>query len=140
MIKGITHILKTDAMFQSIVGQNKALTKYKVYPVIAAQPEIVPFSVVRMTSREILHKGTSGANRNVFRASFAVRSYHNNYDELDELDDAVIQALVPFRGTANGINFSFIEYTGSSDDYIGEASLYERTSTFTVNYKAVDLT
>jgi len=131
MIKGVTYILKNDVTFQTIVGQNAALSKYKVYPVIAPQTEIIPYSVVRMTSKELLHKGQSGSNRNSYEVNFSVASYHKNYDDVDLLDQAVIQALVPFRGSANGVTFGYIEFTNSSDDYVeAYGGLYARVSSF----------
>lgn len=141
MIKGVTYILKTDATFQSIVGQNAALSKYKAYPVIAPQTELIPYSVVKMTSKELLHKGQSGDNRNSFQVEFLVASYHKNYDDVDTLDQAVIQALVPFRGTANGVTFGFIEFINSSDDYVeAYGGLYARMSTFRANVTLAALT
>ena len=141
MIKGITYILKNDATFQSIVGQNKALTKYKAYPLIAPQPELVPYSVVRMTNKQLTHKGSSGSNRNIFDVSFMVTSYHTNYDDVDTLDQAVIQALVPYRGTANGVAFAWIEFVNSVDDYVeAYGGLYARMSNFNCNVSLDQLT
>lgn len=131
MIKGITYILKNDPTFQGIIGRNAALSKYKAYPVIAPQTEIIPYSVVKMTSKELLHKGQGGSNRNSFQVDFLVASYHKNYDDVDTLDQAVIQALVPFRGTANGITFGYIEFSNSSDDYVeAYGGIYARMTMF----------
>lgn len=141
MIKGVTYILETDAGFQTRVGQNAALTKYKVYPVIAPQTEIIPYSVVRMTYKELLHKGRTGSNRNSFEVSFTVNSYHKNYDDVDLLDQAVIQALVPFRGTSNGVTFGYIEFVSSMDDYVeAYGGLYARMTTFKAQVILDDLT
>jgi len=131
MLKGVTYILKTDANFQALVGQNAALSKYKIYPVICPQPEIVPYSVSKITGRRLTHKGTAGSNRNVFDVDFIVASYHKNYDDVDALDNAVIQALVPFKGTANGVLFKSIEFQDSFDDYENTyGGLYVRMSSF----------
>ena len=141
MIKGITYILKTNAAFQSIVGQNRAMDKYKAYPVICPQPEINPYSVVRITSKSLTHKGASGSNRNVFNVEFTVSSYHKNYDDVDLLDNAVIQALVPYRGSANGVSFGSIEFGNSYDSYEDVyGGLYVRVSSFTCNVTLDSLT
>ena len=141
MIKGITHILKNDATFQSIVGQNVALAKYKAYPVICPQPEVNPYSVVRITSKSLMHKGTSGVNRNAFNIEFTVSSYHKNYDDVDLLDSAVIQALVPYKGTANGVVFGWIEFVNSYDSYEDvSGGLYVRISSFNCNVNLTALT
>lgn len=126
MIHGITYILKTDATFQSVVGQNAALSKYKAYPVIAPQTEVIPYSVCRMTSMRLQHKG-----RATFECEFTVASYHKNYDDVYELDNAVVEALVPIRGTYNGVNFGYIEFTGTVDDYVeAYTGLYAKISSF----------
>ena len=141
MIKGVTHILENDVTFQGIVGRNKALSKFKVYPVIAPQTEIIPYSVVRMTSKTLQHKGSNGSNRNSFEVSFTVNSYHKNYDDVDLLDQAVIQALVPFRGTSNGVVFGYMEFVESQDDYVeAYGGLYARMTIFKAQVTLAELT
>ena len=141
MIKAITYILNTDATFQTLVGQNAAATKYKAYPVIAPQNELVPYSVVRLTGKELLHKGRSAGGRNSYLCSFLVASYEHNYDDVDILDNAVIEALVPYRGTVNGVEVSFMEFISSSDDYVeAYGGLYVRNSTFQCNINVTALT
>lgn len=136
MVKGITYILNTDATFQNRVGTNVSGSKYKAYPCIAPETETHPFSIVKMTNRQLQHKG-----RATFNGEFTVVSYHKNYDQVDELDDAVIEALVPIRGTYNGINFGYIEYQNTSDDFVDvNGGLYVRTSTFTFSYTKTALT
>lgn len=133
MIKGVTYILKNDVTFQSLVGQNVALSKYKAYPVICPQPELVPYSVVRMTSKTLQSKGKN-SSRNEFEVEFTVASYCNSYDDVDALDNAVIQAIVPYRGTANGITFGYIEFVNSMDEYVETyGGLYARMSSFKAN-------
>lgn len=137
MIKGVTYILKNDATFQSLVGQNTSLSKYKVYPVVAAQTEIVPFSVVKMTGKTLMSKNV----RNKFQVYFVVNSYSTSYDDVDAIDNAVIQALVPYRGTANGVAFDNIEFEGSFDDYIETyGGLYIRSTTFKAFITLTELT
>ena len=141
MIKAITYILNTDATFQSIVGQNSRTTKYKAYPVIAPQAELVPYSICRMTSKDLLHKGRSAGGRNAFKCGFQVTSYANNYDDVDTIDSAVLEALVPFNGISNGISISYMEFSNSSDDYVDAyGGLYVRNSTFECNINVTALT
>jgi len=136
MIKGITYILKTDATFQTRVGMNTALTKYKAYPVISPQSEVIPYSVCRMTGKRLQYKG-----RATYECEFQVASYHTKYDDLEELEDAIIEALVPIRGTYNGINFGYIEFVNSSDDYVeAYGGLYVRVSSFTCSITKTALT
>lgn len=141
MIKAITYILKTDATFQTLIGQNVALTKYKAYPVIAPQPESVPYSICRMTSKQLLHKGRSAGGRNAFKCEFQVTSYAMNYDDVAQIDDAVVEALVPFSGTVNGVAISYMEFINSSDDYADTfGGLYVRNSIFECNINVTALT
>ena len=135
MIKGITYILKNDATFQSIVGQNAALSKYKAYPVIAPQTEVIPFSVCRMTSKSL-----EGKNRTDFECQFTVSSYHKNYDDVEDLDNAVVQALVPRTGTYNGVTFGYIEFLNTSDDFELTAELYGKVSSFKCSVSLTPLT
>jgi hypothetical protein len=136
MIHGVTYILNTDATFQSRAGLNAAATKYKAYPVIAPQDEKAPYSICRMTSMQLQYKG-----RSVFECEFQVTSYHNNYDDVYALDNAVVEALVPIRGTYNGVNFGYIEHTGTTDD-IAETYgiLYVKVSTFNCSITKTALT
>ena len=135
MIKGITYILKTDPTFQSIVGQNPALSKYKAYPVIAPQTEVIPFSVCRMTSKTL-----EVMNRTDFECEFTVSSYHKNYDDVEDLDNAVVQALVPRSGTYNGITFGYIEFLNTSDDFEMTGELYIKVSSFKCSVSLTPLT
>lgn len=133
MVKGVTYILKNDSTFQSLVGQNAALSKYKAYPVICPQPEIAPYSVVRMTGKRLMTKGKNSP-RNEFEVEFSVASYCNSYDDVDALDQAVIQALIPYRGTVNGVTFGYVEFLSSMDDYVeAYGGLYARITSFTAN-------
>ena len=135
MIKGITYILKNDSTFQSIVGQNAALSKYKAYPVISPQTEVVPFSVCRMNSKRMIGKG-----RNEFECSFTVSSYHKNYDDVEDLDYAVVQALVPRTGTYNGVTFGYIEFENTSDSFEMQGELYGKVSSFNCQVTLTALT
>lgn len=131
MIKGVTYILKNDAGVQAILGQNFAATKYKVYPVIAPQTEIFPYSVCRMSSRIVEAKNCG------YTAEFIVSSYHQNYDDVADLDDAIVTALNGENGTHNGVTFGYITFLNSNDNYVeAYGGLYVRESTFKCSYGA----
>lgn len=126
MIQAVTYILETDATFQSLVGLNVAGTKYKAYPVIAPQNEKAPYAVCRMTSMVLKYKG-----RSVFDCEFLVSSYDINYDDVYAIDNAVVEALVPIRGTYNGVQIDYLEHVGTTDDFVETFSgLYVKNSTF----------
>lgn len=136
MIKGITYILNSDDGFKALVGTNKALTKYKAYPVIVPQNEEAPYSVCRMTSKSLKCKGLTD-----FDCSFEVSSYAANYDDVQLIDDAVLEALVPFRDTVNGVQFSDISFINTVDDYTETyGGLYVKVSSFNCVVKKNQLT
>jgi len=126
MIKGITFILKNDPTFQAIVGQNAALSKYKVYPCVVPQPELTPYSIVKMNSKRNICKGMSQ-----YEIGFTVTSYHKNYDDVDDLDNAVVDSLVGTKGVFNGVTFGYIHFENSSDIYVETyGGLYGRETSF----------
>lgn len=136
MIKGVTAILNADDTFKTLVGMNKALTKYKAYPLIAPQPEEAPYSICKMTSKSLKCKGLT-----TFDCGFDVISYAINYDDVQLIDDAVLEALVPYRSTINGIAFSDIQFINTSDEYVETyGGLYAKISSFTCVIKKTALT
>jgi len=131
MIQGVTYILETDSVFQSLVGLNVAGTKYKAYPVIAPQDEKAPYSVCTMTGMVLQHKGNTAGGRSTYECEFTVSSYDINYDDVYALDNAVLEALVRRSATYNSIAFGYIEHLGTSDGYVETlGGLYVKTSTF----------
>lgn len=136
MIKGVTYILNNNAVFQALVGHNKSMTKYKAYPVITPQEEEAPYSVCKMTSKALKCKGLSE-----FDCGFDVVSYAKNYDDVQLIDDAVLEALVPYVGTVNGVAFSDISFQNTSDDFVETyGGLYVKVSSFTCSIKITALT
>lgn len=136
MIKGVTYILKNDAAFRVLIGQNKALTKYKAYPVIAPQDEESPYSICKMSSKALKCKGLT-----TFDCGFDVISYAKNYDDVELIDSAVLEALVPYSGTVNGVAFSDISFQNTSDDFVETyGGLYVKISSFTCVIKITALT
>lgn len=129
MVKGITYILKENAAFQAYIGRNKADTKYKVYPVVCAQPEQFPYSVVRQVGHE--PDQCKGIIPTSYQDRYEVLSFHKNYDEVVYIDEAVVAALsIPDGGVVNGVKFQDLRHVNSVDAYVNEYSLYCRISTF----------
>lgn len=128
MVKGITYILTHNVQFQDNAGLNNAGIKYKAYPVICPQPEKFPYSTVRQLSSNPFQ--CKGSLPTTFTYQYVVHSFHVNYDNVVNLDNAVIAALNGQSGVHNGVNFQSIRYLTTSDDYIGEYKLYVRQSVF----------
>jgi hypothetical protein len=131
MIQGVTYILENDATFGSIVGLNKAGTKYKVYPVVTPQDEEAPYAVVLLTGKSPF--GQCKGSNDTFEYSFDVYSYHKNFEQVVTLDEAVIDALVGKTGLYNGVTFQEIRFTNSRDEaYSVDYKLFSRVSSFNV--------
>lgn len=131
MVKGITYILNNSTEFQGIAGQNSAGTKYKAYPVVSPQPEIYPYSTVRVLSK--IPFVCKGSRPVTFTYRYVVHSFHKNYDQVELLNNAVVNSLDGQSGTFNGVQFQYIRYVDSSDDISnngGTEMLYLKATIF----------
>lgn len=130
MTQGITYILNNDSGFQTLVGQNKAATKYKAYPVVCPEPEETPYSVVFMTSKNPFGECKDAAT--TFAYSFDVFSYHNNFEDVVALDLAVVAALVGKTGAYNSVTFQQIRFETTRDEPFSDVyKVFSRASSFT---------
>lgn len=132
MVKALTYILANDATVASLVGDNGAANTAKVYPVIATQAERYPFVVVRQAAR--LPEFCRGQRPTTFNYTYDVAIVAKDYDELDALQEAVIDAIedASVSATINGVRFTDrIRNTNAFDaEYIEKYECYERVLTF----------
>lgn len=128
MVKGITHILKNNSGVQSLVGMNKVTAKYKVYPVVAGSSEEAPYVIVR----QISYVPVAGkCPYNTFTGRVLVFSYDVNFEDCEDLDRAVVDALDGAYGTQNTIRFQQVRFIDTVDgDFDGDRNLFVRISTF----------
>jgi hypothetical protein len=143
MVKGITNILISDAACQAVLGQNKAGTKYKAYPGVCPNPEKVPYSVVRQTGKVPIDCKGSIPTTHIY--SFEVISFHESYDLVEALDNAVVNALSKVEGgTFNNVAFSDLRHTNTRDDVYetqGSTSfLYAKVSSFEAQVEVTEET
>lgn len=129
MIEGVIKILITDTTIQSKIGKNKSDNKYKVYPVVCPQKEEHPYIVIRVNSKspEYCKDGSKD-----FTYTFAVFAYAITYQLVNEISDAIEEALTGKEGTFEGVKFSeirFVTLTDGAVDVSGEI-LYLRTLIF----------
>jgi hypothetical protein len=125
MIKAVTYILENNATVASLIGNNAANDKTKVYPVVVPESEKAPYLVVRMTSKTLQGKGCN------FLFGFEVICYAKSYDDLDEIEDAVTSALTgQVADNINGWAVSYIHFTNESDDFVKEHALYAKVINF----------
>lgn len=129
MVRGITHILTNNVNFQNEAGQNKDGTKYKAFPVVCGQNEQPPYSVVRQVS--YLPRQCASGRARQYDSSFIVASYHKNFEDVEELNEAVVDALDHIGGTYNGVSFTLITHEDSSDeDYDVDRGCFVKVSRF----------
>lgn len=130
MVKGITHILKSNVTIQGIVGENAAGDRYKVYPAFCPHPEKYPYIVVKQTGKAPIEcKGQPTS----YIYTYDVYSFDNGYDKTETLDAAVVNALDWLvDATHNGVVFQEIRHTNTVDgDFIPDhAELYSKISSF----------
>jgi hypothetical protein len=125
MIAGINEILVEDTGVQTLIGQNAAGSKYKVYPVTAPSGESHPYLTTSLTGTSpILHKGSVSS---LDTRSFAVHVHSKSYDSIDEISQAVRTALDEKKSVTEA---------GYSFDRIWYANEYDRPEMFTSDYPA----
>ena len=129
MVKGITHILKSNAGVRALIGQNEAGDKYKVYPVMCPNPEKSPYIVVIQTARTPIDcKGSSPTS---FDYSYDVYSFDANYDTVVSINHTVIDALdLQTKATHNSVVFDEIRFTNEKEAYDKDYRLYAKISSF----------
>jgi hypothetical protein len=132
MVKAITYILVNDATVASLVGDNREADTAKVYPVIATQTEKYPFVVVRQSSR--VPEYCRGQRPSTFNYTYDVIIVAKDYDELEALQTAVIDAIEnqAISSTINGVRFTDrIRNTNSEDgEYIEQYECHQRILSF----------
>jgi len=132
MVKGINYILVNDATVGSLVGANAAGDTKKVYPVIGTQKEQFPFVTVWETSR--VPDECKGQRATSFSYTYEVHVYAKDYDEVNDISEAVADALedAVLTSPINGVVFSDrIRNTNRRDGgYIEDYKVYNKVLTF----------
>lgn len=132
MVKAITYILVNDSTVASLVGDNGAANTAKVYPVIATQSEKYPFVVVSQAART--PEFCRGQRPTTFNYRYEVAIVARDYDDIDALQDAVIDAIEnkAINAAINGVTFTDrIRNTNSFDaEYLEKYECYQRVLIF----------
>jgi hypothetical protein len=129
MVKGIVHILISDTDVQTVVGRNKAGDKFKVFPVVCPSQEEKKYITVSQTGKPPVECKTGSPTS--WEGSFDVICWAKNYDDLDEMEVAVVGALDnKAEGTYNGVKLSEIRYANGKDLFSNEYQLYARVISF----------
>jgi hypothetical protein len=129
MVKGITHILKSNSTVQGLIGQNEVGDKYKVYPVVCPFPEKAPYLVVIQTGKVPID--CKGSQADTFIYTYDVYSFSENYDTTVTINQAVIDALaILTRATHNSVVFDEVRFTNEREGYDKDYHLYAKISSF----------
>ena len=129
MLKAVTYILENNATVQSLVG-NKTVdgleSYHKIYPVVAPSEERDAYCICRVAGKAEVSKGSD-----TYEYLIDVAIYNTSYDNVTELNAAVISALTTqASGTINGVDFSYLNFVNESDGYDVDRRLFFKVTTF----------
>jgi hypothetical protein len=105
MIAGINEILVEDAQIQSLVGNNAAGTKVKVYPVVAPageEPEYITTSLAGFNPTQ-----TKTEANNLDYPSAAINVHAKSYDRAVEISERV-KAIFDTNGFQTDAGYEFL--------------------------------
>lgn len=126
MLKGPISILEQDNTISELVGNNKADTKTKIYPVFCPQPEKHPYCIVRQTG-----KARAGKGNCAWLCTFDVYSYAENYDDVEAIDLAVVACFeASSPGTYNNVVMGSVTHENTVDQHVDKPALYVKVSSF----------
>lgn len=129
MVKVVTYLLENNAIVQGLLGVKSHGENHKVFPVIVTQDNKAPFSTVRQIDRTRLAQGLSCGTE----YTILVSAYTESYDALDELCEAIVDAVEGQRGTINSVTVGYCNYDNQTDlEYDKDHGVYGRGTTFKV--------
>lgn len=139
MTEGIITILKQDADIQTLIGNNKAGSKKKVFAGVCPQPEEYPYIIVRRSGKSPVPCKSGRPSMDIHK--FQVVFYHRNYANLNEIELAIEAALDQKTGVYEGYTFKLINQVDAYDaDYIEDRQLHARVMEFEAMVNAFTLT
>lgn len=129
MVKGITSILAANSTIRTLVGQNVAADRYKVYPVICPMSETPPYLVVIQTGKTPIECKDAPTT---YEYTYDVYAVEKNYDDAETLSNAVEAALDrKTPGTYNGVVFQEIRHTNTLDgNFNPDGGLFTKVISF----------
>lgn len=131
MLQGVIDILINDSGVQSLVGRNNATDKYKVYPVACPQKEDDPYIILSIIQGTVFTRCKGGAG-DQDDTPFDVYCYGKTYKIVDDLFQAVRDAIDLYSGTSSGVKFQTIFLDDMRDGWDKDAGdgLYVRIATY----------
>lgn len=129
MTSGIIEILTDSAAVQTLVGQNQAADKYKVYPFKAPQTEKGPYVVVAKTANSTQSQGKE-IESTLDYPTYDVLSYAKNFRTTEELHEATRNALDNMSSVTAVCTFRRIWLITDRDAFDESAEMYVHVATY----------
>lgn len=129
MTSGIIEILTDSAAVQTLVGQNQAADKYKVYPFKAPQTEKGPYVVVAKTANSTQSQGKE-IESTLDYPTYDVLSYAKNFRTTEELHEATRNALDNLSSVTAVCTFRRIWLITDRDAFDESAEMYVHVATY----------
>ena len=129
MTSGIIEILTDSVAVQSLVGQNEAADKYKVYPFKAPQTEKGPYIVVAKTSNSSISQGKE-IESTLDYPTYDVLCYAKNFRTTELLHDASRNALDNVTSITEVCVFKRIWLVTDRDAFDESAEMYVHVATY----------
>lgn len=136
MTSGIIEILIENATIQTLIGQNVAGDKYKVYPVVCPQGENQPYITVYKGGAGPLPSLSKELASSLDYPTVTVVAWAKNFRKTELIFEAVRAALDNQAAiTDAGYIFSRIWLIDSRELYDNDAELYANMMTFGIELK-----
>lgn len=130
MIQGIIEILLDSSAVTTLVGDNKAGNKPKIFPVVAPQGEMVKY--VLLSKVRTFPGNCKDGISDMDQVDFMILHFGTDYIDVDELHEATRTALDGMSSiTDAGITFAQIRFVTDKDLFSNEAQKYVRQSDYT---------
>jgi hypothetical protein len=123
MTSGIIEILTDSVTVQGLVGQNRAGTKYKVYPTVCPDTEDQPYVVVSKTSNNTQSQGKD-VDSLLDYPTYDIRAYSKNFRTTEEISEACRAAVDNMASVTDVCEFRRIWAINDYDAFDNDAELY----------------
>lgn len=128
MIESVINILKDDSEIGSEVGENKAGSTVKVFPVVCPQGEEMPYIICAITGcQEKECKDASGYPHDEI---FDVIAYAKNYADVDVIGKRIIDIITNFSGNSGSSYVSEFLLQTHKDLFDNDRQAYVRLHSF----------
>lgn len=135
MTSAIIQILVANAGVQSVVGLNKAGTKYKVYPVRADQDEIQPYITVFKGQNDPILATSKDEVSQLDYPRITISCWAIEFRDTELMFEAVRNALDNDSSTFGSYNIQRLWIVDDRDGWDPESKLYVHVAVYGVEQK-----